>query len=95
MKTFKVKSIQHSGFEGTRGTPRIEEKFTSWLGVIVDIDRSSVKGDYFIMKDAFDMSGEHKFQSDDIIVLRVYKKTEFRNMLIVETETTIYTFEEI
>ena len=95
MKEFKLMSVTHSGADGKRGAPRIEPQYTGWLGAIVSIDKDSVKGEHLVITDVFDMDWDRTFESDDVITLRVYKKTEFKNTLTVETETTIYTFEEL
>lgn len=95
MKEFKLMSVTHSGAEGKRGTPRIEPQYTEWLGAFVSIDKNSIKGEHLIMKDVFDLDWERTFESEDEITLRTYKKKAFKNTLIIETDTTIYTFEEM
>ena len=96
MTTCKILSILHSGIEGSRDSPRLEEKYKNGLGVIVGIDLENLKTDLpLIISEVYADTEYHSPTTEDKIVSRKFVSINGRSFLTIETENTIYKFELI
>lgn len=96
MKQYRIKSILHSGRKGERNTPRTDGRYPLRIGRIVELDTKDLKEGYsLILNYVTDENGnDYRGYYLQCSVIKDWDYV-YDNVVRVETNNTIYEFEEV
>ena len=96
MKQYRIKSILHNGRKGERNTPRTDGRYQLRIGRVVNLNINDlINGTNLILDYVTDENGND--YSDYYLQCTRIKDWDYvyENVIRVETNNTIYEFEEI